>query len=87
MTSNTSPSGTEISNSVRVAIGGGILARGSRTTREAAIVLTVTLTVTAVDPFNATVLGVMAQVDCAGAPEQVKVTDWLKPPVGTTETG
>jgi hypothetical protein len=38
-------------------------------------VVTVTVTVAAVDPFKATVLGDTAQFDCAGAPVQVKATD------------
>jgi hypothetical protein len=83
--SNPSPSDTEIRKSARGAIGGGLLAGGSITIREAAVVLTVTLTVAAADPFNATVLGETAQVDCVGAPVQTKATIWVNPPLGTTE--
>jgi len=45
---------------------------------------TVTLTLAAADPFNGTEVGLIAQLLVAGAPLQLSVTDWLKPPCGIT---
>lgn len=44
--------------------------------------LTVTIVVEAADPFNVTEAGEMEHVDSDGAPEQLKLTAWLKPSVG-----
>ena len=53
---------------------------------EDAAVETVTLTVTAADPFKTTGLGDTVHLECAGAPVQEKATDWLNPPLGTRES-
>jgi hypothetical protein len=53
---------------------------------EAAIVVTVTVTVVAADPLSAIELGDTAHVDCDGAPVQANATIWLKPPAGATAT-
>ncbi len=52
-----------------------------RREREEAVVETVTVAVAA-EPFRAAGLGETAQVEFAGAPVQVKVTGWSKPPSG-----
>jgi len=43
-------------------------------------------TLVAADPLSTNPLGVTAHVDCAGAPVQANVTNWLKPPAGETVT-
>src|SRR6266550_5680112 len=53
---------------------------------EAAIVVTETATLAAVDPLTTIELGVTAHVDSDGAPVQVSATVWLKPPTGETAT-
>src|SRR5580698_4200448 len=63
--------------------GDGPLGRGDRVA-VAACVKTVTLTLTAADPFIATEVWLTEQVALAGAPLQLRVTDWLKPPCGET---
>ena len=45
---------------------------------------TVTLTLTAADPFIATEVRLTEQTVAAGAPPQLIATDWLKPPSGET---
>jgi hypothetical protein len=57
----------------------GLPGRG-HTAPEAACVNMVTLTVAAADPFIGTEAWLTEQVASAGAPLQLRVTDWLKPP-------
>ena len=57
------------------------IARGSLSALEAAVVVTVTLTVAAV-PFSVTEVGETVQVDWAGAPLQLSATSWLNPAEG-----
>jgi hypothetical protein len=53
---------------------------------EAAIVVTLTVTVVAPDPLSAIELGDTAHVDCDGAPVHANATGWLNPPEGETAT-
>jgi hypothetical protein len=48
------------------------------------LVAIVRVAVDALVPLGVTDVGVMAQVECCGAPEQVRLTAWLKPPAGVT---
>jgi len=53
---------------------------------EAAVVVTVTLTVAPFVPLRVANWGKTAQVDAEGAPAQLSVTLLLKPPAGDTAT-
>ena len=46
------------------------------------VVETVTVTDAGMLPLGMTLLGETEQVDCAGAPLQLKDTAWLNPPTG-----
>jgi hypothetical protein len=88
-TSNVSPRRPEIkinSTGRRAAIAGELSEGLWWTSSEAAVLVTVTVTVAAVDPFSVIELGDTPHVDCDGAPLQVKVTVWLKPPPGAAVT-
>jgi len=60
-------------------LGGRSFPKGS--VRDPAVVVTVTVTV--VVPFKVKELGLIVQVESAGAPLQVRFTVWLRPPSGT----
>jgi hypothetical protein len=53
---------------------------------EPAVVWTLKLTVTALDPLGVNDDGETEHVECAGAPEQVSVTGLLNPPSGDTSS-
>ena len=53
---------------------------------ERLVVITETVEVATFEPSIAEEAGETVHVDAMGAPVQVQVTVWLKPPVGTAET-